>query len=281
MTELTKSLPESEKTTIADAVDLLTHYSFDLGNQTASQLTTQWLKESPASWIRWAVIEALYQGRYKAISVDQILLLWKRRKQPCYHFNFEFERLVCNKFPKNWSQKTLASRRQARFAQPAAISETAVLPALNAEPASEATVPAWVALAKQIQRDPNDRPETIAPVRTSEPLSSPVPGDRAAALRTISPSAQPLDADSQPPLPPVKQIQAGVEDLIEQATSSLNASAEAGKNKLSIESYSSLAADANKSTEDQPPIHQFTPANATSDFHSKLKAVVEQGAEDA
>lgn len=269
MTELAK-IPESEKTTIAHAVDLLTHYSFDLGDQTASQLTNQWLKESPASWIRWAVIEALYQGRYKAISVDQILLLWKRRQQPRYHFNYEFERLVCNRFPKNLSQKP-ASRSQARLAQMSAIAEVAVLPTLSSD-ATQTEIPAWVALAEQIQRDE-------AASDLAQRSDNSLPPEQAAALGN-HPAPESLDASLQPPA--VTQIQAGVEALIEQATSSLNASAEAGKKKLLIErpDNTSLVADAHKLMEDQPPIHQFTPASATSDFHSKLKAVVEQGAEE-
>ncbi len=106
MTELAKSIQEAEKSAIVYATDLLTHYSFELGDRTVGQLTQHWLKDFSAGWIRLAVIEALYQGRYKAVSVDQILLLWKRRSQPCYHFNYEFERLVCNKFPRDLSQRS-------------------------------------------------------------------------------------------------------------------------------------------------------------------------------
>ena len=48
-----------------------------------------------------AIIEALYQGRYKAVSAQQILTLWLKRNHPSYHFNMEFERLICNKLPED------------------------------------------------------------------------------------------------------------------------------------------------------------------------------------
>lgn len=80
------------------AVSLLTHYSFDLGGTAAEVLVTQWQRVYGSDWVRLAVVEALYQGRYKACSVEQILRLWQRRGEPLHHFNLEFERLVCSHF---------------------------------------------------------------------------------------------------------------------------------------------------------------------------------------
>jgi hypothetical protein len=82
------------------AVALLIHYSFDLSGYTAIELVHRWQNQYPLDWLHLAVIEALYQGRYKAISVQQILAFWQRRQQPLYHFNMEFERLICSKFPE-------------------------------------------------------------------------------------------------------------------------------------------------------------------------------------
>ncbi|MGA1263548.1 MAG: hypothetical protein ACO331_06525 [Prochlorothrix sp.] len=48
----------------------------------------------PAAWIRLAVIEALYQGRYKPVSVSQILAIWQRRNKPLCHFGREFESII-------------------------------------------------------------------------------------------------------------------------------------------------------------------------------------------
>ncbi|MGM3304714.1 hypothetical protein ACSQ6I_01770 [Anabaena sp. WFMT] len=81
-------------------VNLLVHYSFDLNGYSASELINRWRSDYPLNWLHIAVIEALYQGRYKAISVQQILNFWLRRGQVIYHFNMEFERLICSKFPE-------------------------------------------------------------------------------------------------------------------------------------------------------------------------------------
>ena len=83
------------------ATALLTHYSFDLGGYSASELIRRWQANYPIEWLHIAVIEALYQGRYKAVSVQQILNFWHRRGQATYHFNMEFERLICSKFPES------------------------------------------------------------------------------------------------------------------------------------------------------------------------------------
>jgi hypothetical protein len=85
----------------AQTASLLLHYGFDLGGKKAEKLANQWLIEYPGYWLRLAVIEALYQGRYKAVSVEQILSMWQRLGQPLYHFNGEFERLVCSNFPQD------------------------------------------------------------------------------------------------------------------------------------------------------------------------------------
>ena len=83
------------------AVSLLTHYSFDLGGYVASELVKRWENQYPSNWVHLAIIEALYQGRYKAVSAQQILTLWLKRNHPSYHFNMEFERLICNKLPED------------------------------------------------------------------------------------------------------------------------------------------------------------------------------------
>lgn len=81
---------------IQQACLLLDEYSFDLGGYLPTELVHFWQRdlEADPSWIRSAVVEALYQGRYKALSVAQILRVWKRRGHPLRHFNHEFERVV-------------------------------------------------------------------------------------------------------------------------------------------------------------------------------------------
>lgn len=86
---------------VIQASDLLRYYGFDLSGKTSEQIVNQWLQDYEAGWIFLAIFEALYQGRYKAISVHQILAFWKRRGEPIYHFNSDFEYLICHQPPQN------------------------------------------------------------------------------------------------------------------------------------------------------------------------------------
>jgi hypothetical protein len=95
MTELTQDL------SLAQARSLMDSYAFDLGRDSAEKLLEYWLDLYHASWIRLATIEALYLGRYKAISVEQIMHVWLRIGTPNPHFTYEFERLICRKLPKH------------------------------------------------------------------------------------------------------------------------------------------------------------------------------------
>lgn len=80
------------------AAALLNGYQFELGGHDARQWVSLWLESYRPTWIRDAVIEALYQGRYKSVSVRQILELWTRRGQPIRHVTHEFEAAVCREF---------------------------------------------------------------------------------------------------------------------------------------------------------------------------------------
>lgn len=99
--------PTSDDIQAIETSTLLTCYGFDLRGLTPLGLINDWLEVYPLQWIRWAVIEALYQGRYKAISVEQLLNFWLRRGQPSFHFNSDFERLISNNLPKTYSTDTL------------------------------------------------------------------------------------------------------------------------------------------------------------------------------
>lgn len=282
MTDPAKGSPE-EKMMLAHTVDLLTHYSFDLGTETAHQHLNRWLKQYQSGWIRWAVIEALYQGRYKAISVEQILQLWQRRQQPCYHFSYEFERLVCNKFPRDLvgaRSYSSVSNTPAKLVIPPRTAppstDPAILPALPVPSRSSAAPttsepPAWAELADQIHQD----------IQHGLPIPHEVTQP---AQPTLSEALEALGDPAEVLSERVARLQAGVEALIEQATSSLNASTEAVKTRLRTEEElqpeplpSSESPASHAATEElHPPIHQFTPVADSSDFHSKLKAVVEQ-----
>lgn len=99
MSQLMEDLLEVTNSPIAGhAIALLSNYSFDLGRYTPEQLVSDWASTYPPNWVRLAVIESLYQGRYKAVSVEQILAFWQRRGRPLYHFGNDFERIICSRF---------------------------------------------------------------------------------------------------------------------------------------------------------------------------------------
>lgn len=86
---------------ILQTVSLLTTYGFDLRGITPLQLINSWRGDFSALWIRLAVIEALYLGRYKAISVEHLLEFWNEKGQPNLHFSADFERMVSHNLPKS------------------------------------------------------------------------------------------------------------------------------------------------------------------------------------
>jgi hypothetical protein len=131
MSNLAGSNPSPNDAAAAAAVLLLANYSFDRGRYTPSELVERWLSDYPAKWICLAVIEALYQGRYKAVSVEQILTMWARRKQPRYHFNSEFERLICSKLPRNLTQQSFPSAEDASATESQHESKPGAIPEEN------------------------------------------------------------------------------------------------------------------------------------------------------
>jgi hypothetical protein len=103
MAEMTKDI------NLNQVAILLSRYQFEMRGHNLQDLLEQWIPLYPVRWIRLAVVEALYQGRYKAISVEHILSLWLRRGHPTFHFNHEFERMICN----NMLGSTVANPRSA------------------------------------------------------------------------------------------------------------------------------------------------------------------------
>jgi len=88
------------KDPVASIAALLSYYSFDLGSATIDQVVKEWLEEYPPKWVIAAVVEAIFLGRYKVASVDNILLTWDLGDRPQPHYDSEFADLVCNKLFK-------------------------------------------------------------------------------------------------------------------------------------------------------------------------------------
>ncbi|NJL45869.1 MAG: hypothetical protein HC922_09445 [Leptolyngbyaceae cyanobacterium SM2_3_12] len=87
-------LNSSTSPEVAHIHQLLSDYSFDTEAYPAEAIIAGWLQQFEPIWINHAITEALYQGRYKLISVEQILQLWHRRGHPIRHFNREFESII-------------------------------------------------------------------------------------------------------------------------------------------------------------------------------------------
>lgn len=68
----------------------LQDYGFDMGSQPWEAQVQTWLETFPEDWIPAAVLEAFYQGRYKLVSIQQILQFWQRRGSPKLSFDVEF-----------------------------------------------------------------------------------------------------------------------------------------------------------------------------------------------
>lgn len=81
---------------------LLTNYSFsfDSNEDQIEQTIQKWLVQYPPKWVIAAIVEAIFLGRYKAVSVERILILWHLRGAPISHFDLEFVELVCSRLVK-------------------------------------------------------------------------------------------------------------------------------------------------------------------------------------
>lgn len=85
---------------------LLTHYGFELHGSSLSAVINQWLEAYPNKWVLAAVVEALYQGRYKASSVDRILDSWYSRGKPFPNFDYDFADFFCKKILRTMFAQT-------------------------------------------------------------------------------------------------------------------------------------------------------------------------------
>ncbi|NCJ07315.1 hypothetical protein GS597_12515 [Synechococcales cyanobacterium C] len=102
---MTVSLPDSDP--IAASYALLSYYCEESTEQVKTESLEQLLQAYPADWVRLALIEALFQGRYKLISVAQMLMAWKRRGEPLSHFSYDFATMVSHNFPRTLSMEPM------------------------------------------------------------------------------------------------------------------------------------------------------------------------------
>jgi hypothetical protein len=103
---------------------ILTHFGFDLDGSSADDLVRLWRDRYPHEWLLLAAIESIYQGRYKALSVDRLLTSWQRQNRPKYHFTSEYERLILQQLPN--FDDTLTQEIEAITLDPPLYSDAAI-----------------------------------------------------------------------------------------------------------------------------------------------------------
>jgi hypothetical protein len=81
---------------ITKVIDL---YGLELDGHQVDTLVANWLKKYDRDWIVKAIVESLYRGRYKIVSVDNILRDWQRLGRPRYNFTPEYEREILQNLP--------------------------------------------------------------------------------------------------------------------------------------------------------------------------------------
>jgi hypothetical protein len=267
MTELAKDSVASE------VIELLTRYSFDLGGYAVDRLVTYWLEHYPTNWLRLAVIEALYQGRYKAISVEQILNLWRRRGRTLYHFNHEFERIICGRFKSRLPPPAIKADASLPAIAPKPAPKPTPEPAITPHPVAEPELKAPEPIAKfeppPAANDPtepltapdSDLPGNLPPADAvaASPSSAPLPDrpEPAIAAETTHPEPTDLEPATEPNV-------ASKDEPIPTFRPTVNSSTE----PLKGGSYSNADAP-------RYPIGEFIPALEPSEFYSRLRAVVQ------
>ena len=97
------------------AITLIKSFSLELEQYSPESQVLYWLHQYRAPWIRDAIIEAVYQGRYKIISVDHILAIWQRRGQPVCHFTSGFEQVISAQLG---TQLRLSTSMMTQMSQP-------------------------------------------------------------------------------------------------------------------------------------------------------------------
>ncbi len=190
------------------AVLLLNEYAFELGWQEPTAQVLTWLETYRPSWIRDAVVEALHQGRYKAISVQQILALWQRRGQPVKHFTKEFERTIALPLGMQLTMSLPSLPTSATAATPSAVGHVASQDASQVSSEAQAQVAANGTAQHPAGLDdlsvwdevtpPFSDTETVTPAWSSQPATRPKRAANQVALSAISTDRGVLTSTHQP-----------------------------------------------------------------------------------
>jgi hypothetical protein len=78
---------------------VIDRYGLELDGHQVDTIIVTWLQKYDSAWIVKAIVESLYRGRYKIVSVDNILKDWQRLGKPRYNFTPEYEREILQNLP--------------------------------------------------------------------------------------------------------------------------------------------------------------------------------------
>lgn len=214
--------PDNRDREFDQAKLLLTEYCFDLAGFKAGELVAIWQERLAAdpNWIRAAVIEALYLGRYKAISVEQILTGWKRRGHPVRHFNSEFERVVFGPIDPTISRyASMTTRRPSELMTPTAAPPE--LPDTHPRPNQGAISTADTVSPPETSHEPESHTQPPVNLSTEAELRAGSDSDSleaaSAACQTAGPFSQPEPIQKFVPRPEsssfYQRLQAVVQEM--------------------------------------------------------------------
>ena len=244
-------------------IRLLNHYSFDSEKRPMPFVVADWMGCYPLQWIVAAIVEALYQGRYKTISVEQILIIWQRRGRPLHHFNGEFERIVCGQLVGVAS----AAHKEESFDKLA--TDLSVVTQANL---------ATNRIPKTVESYELEQPSTQHPASVDEHDHDANSLDYAYMGSDRRLSEMLGDESTQDEFSRPSKSHLAL-DVAKQAISLKQRDAES--HKIPVAVFEPVDKTARTSEWQQltgapirhHPIHQFTPIKASSTMHNKLKAI--------
>jgi hypothetical protein len=260
---------QTQDSAITQTVALLEHYGFELKGRTAAELITQWLEQYQAVWVRLAVVEALYLGRYKAVSVAQILKCWDRRGNPHFHFNHDFERLICRKLPRflgNLAEASPVMEEDYRlFSSNPKFSEVKPQPKQFYDSTDFSCV----------QNDNSTPSIDKSPVFAGETSEDSIASAKEKSDKVERIPLQVEESRSEiVSAAPTKEIE--LEKTQSKISTVETGSTESSKDLGKYNSEAIETENCSESRDSTSPIHQFTPSPDLSQSFSKLKAVAEK-----
>ena len=265
MTNLTRD------SAVTQIVELLTRYSFEIQGYTAQEIVAQWLTQSSATWVRLAVVEALYLGRYKAVSIEQILTCWHRRGNSKIHFDHEFECLICCNLPQKLA--AIPNNTRSNGVNKPGTSYQREISSTN-KPLHQGT-----------SKDPNATP--AAPTSKLRYSAPPVASSSLPLLNVKTPSATKVLEADQPnaghPQVPVSRVPSSERAAFHSASASsqgrdCKSQFRSLSRPLPGEAQGGVSGDSKRveNGASKHSIDRFTPSPDASQFYFKLKAVAQQ-----